>query len=121
MKKAAAYIFLFVYVVIFFKPVTPIIANAISHAFFYSQHMATVHFENGKMHLHKEMIQKAGEENSTKDIGLLKKSQPTEEYISPCSDLNTYPIATNKNNVIMLVSIIYKRSPAITTPPPRFI
>lgn len=121
MKKAAAYIFLFAYIVMLIKPVTPIISDAIAHVFYYSQHMATVHYENGKMHVHQEMMKKAGEENSSKDQGLLKKSQAVDEYVSPGQNVISCFITSIKSSPIFNSSSIYDRSPGITLPPPRFI
>ncbi|MEO7265378.1 MAG: hypothetical protein ABIW38_10715 [Ferruginibacter sp.] len=121
MKKTAAYIFLFVYVVVLCKPITPIISDGIAHAFYYSQHMATVHYENGKMHLHQELIKKACEENSSKDQGLVKKSQATDEYISPGNNQNAIQVICTKISGIMLPGVFINISPDITTPPPRLI
>jgi hypothetical protein len=121
MKKAAAYIFVFAYFVMFLKPVTPILSDTIAHAFYYSQHMATVHYENGKMHVHKEIMQKASAENSSSNQALIKKSQSTDEYVSRGYNLLIYLIPLVKANQIMTTSIICKTSPDITTPPPRFI
>ncbi len=121
MKKTAAYIFLFAYVVLLCKPITPIISDAFAHAFYYSQHMATVHYENGKMHVHQELIKKAGEENSSKDQGLVKKSQATDECISPGNNQNAFQIISTNPSGIMLSGLIINLSPDITTPPPRLI
>ena len=121
MKKAAAYIFLVVYAIMLLKPVTPIISDTIAHALFYSQHMATVHFENGKMHVHKEIMKRAGEENSSTNQGLIKKSQATDEYVSPGHQLITSLVTPTTAYSLMHPCIIYKGSPRISTPPPRFI
>ena len=54
MKKGLLYLLLFSYAVIIFKPVMPTIADTMAHIFWYSHHMATVHYENGKYHVHLE-------------------------------------------------------------------
>lgn len=37
----------------------PILKDVVAHTFFKMQHMATVHYENGKYHVHTEMAEKA--------------------------------------------------------------
>jgi hypothetical protein len=43
------------------KPVLPIIKDGISHLLYEQKHIATVHYEKGKYHLHVELV------NATKD------------------------------------------------------
>ncbi|MEO6406592.1 MAG: hypothetical protein ABIY51_05790 [Ferruginibacter sp.] len=121
MKKTAAYFFLFTYVIILCKPIGPVITDAIAHAFYYSQHIATVHYENGKMHVHKELMEKAGEESSSKDHCLIKKCQATDEYFSAGNELTTYRITSIKPSGITLPGVILNLSPRIITPPPRLM
>ncbi len=52
MKKPVAYIFLIAYSVLLLRPAIPFVADVMAHAFWYSQHIATVHYENGKYHVH---------------------------------------------------------------------
>ncbi|HSZ84725.1 MAG TPA: hypothetical protein VK787_01770 [Puia sp.] len=59
MKKALIYIVLFSYTLIIIRPTVPIIADIIAHTFWYSQHIATVHFENGKYHVHYQSMNEA--------------------------------------------------------------
>lgn len=55
MKKYFIYIFLFVYAFIQLKPLTAVVKDVIAHTFFKVQHMASVHYENGRYHLHTEL------------------------------------------------------------------
>ena len=64
MKKAVLYILLFSYTSLLLQPLLPYIADATAHAFWYSQHMATVHYQNGKYHVHKESVSMAKKSNS---------------------------------------------------------
>ena len=59
MKKALIYIILFSYTLMLVRPTVPFIADVIAHTFWYSQHIATVHFENGKYHVHYQYINEA--------------------------------------------------------------
>lgn len=61
MKKEFATFLLLCYALVLFKPVVPVLADAFAHIFMEERHTATVHFENGRYHLHLEV--KAASEN----------------------------------------------------------
>ena len=64
------------------KPVLPYISDSINHIFFYAKHMATVHYENGKYHVHYETAKHAREEGPAKTPGNnSKKDTATNEYV----------------------------------------
>lgn len=73
MKKLLLYILLFCYTVVTFKPVLPFMSDFVGHAFFYAHHMATVHYENGKYHVHYEVIKDVKEESTDKTPGPASK------------------------------------------------
>lgn len=54
MNKLLLYLLLFSYTTVIVKPVLPTISDTIAHIFWYSQHMATVHYEHGQYHVHIE-------------------------------------------------------------------
>ena len=62
------------------KPALPYVSDFVAHVLFYQQHMATVHFENGKYHVHKEVVKDIKEENSGKNSLPEKKKNTTEEH-----------------------------------------
>ena len=65
-----------------FKPVLPYVSDAIGHVFFYAHHMATVHYENGKYHVHYQTAKEAKEENSDKTSNnSLKKDNSANEHV----------------------------------------
>lgn len=64
-KKALALLMLGVYLFGLIKPAVPLVKDLLAHTFFKTQHMATVHFENGRYHLHLEMKEDA-KSNDTK-------------------------------------------------------
>ena len=82
MKKAALYFLLFSYAMVILKPVAPYVSDAVDHIFYYSQHMATVHYENGKMHVHKEIVNNAKENQSAKELPASKKDNSANDHIS---------------------------------------
>lgn len=82
MKKTLLYIVLFTYASMMCKPVLPYMVDIIAHTFYYKSHLATVHFENGKLHVHKEILQETEkEQQSGKPQHLKMDNQPT-DYIN---------------------------------------
>jgi hypothetical protein len=55
MKKQLAMLLLVCYAFALFKPVAPVIADMLAHTFWESDHVATVHYENGEYHMHIEV------------------------------------------------------------------
>lgn len=97
MKQVALYIILFSYTLVILKPVTPYISDAVAHVFFYAQHMATVHYQNGKFHVHREIIDNA------------KKTASDKESESPSSkkqnSANDHIVLAQRHQVINLSSV----------------
>ncbi len=105
MKKLLLYITLLSYAVVMFKPVLPYINDVISHTFFYAHHMATVHYENGKYHVHYEVARDIKEEKSDKSTSSnLKKDNLTNEYLVPSSSQNNFIIADLATTYLLLPS-----------------
>jgi hypothetical protein len=102
MKKLLLSILLMCYTVVMFKPVLPYISDFIGHVFFYTQHMATVHYENGNYHVHYETAKDAKEEKSDKSpFSSSKKDNAGNEHI----------IAIVKQPAIFIAAVITKYPP----------
>lgn len=82
MKKIALYIILFSYTTILLNPVAPYIADMVAHSFYLNQHIATVHYENGKLHVHKEVKEKAAKEEPAKQSPSSKKNNSANDHIN---------------------------------------
>lgn len=82
MKKLLLHIILFSYAIVMFKPAFPYLNDVIAHALFLQQHMATVHFENGKYHVHAEVNKELQNQSPSKDADLQKKAFSQNEYFS---------------------------------------
>ncbi len=93
MKKLLLHILLLSYAVVIFKPVLPFVNDCIGHVFFYAHHMATVHFENGKYHVHYETAKDAKDERSDKYTTASKKDNLTSEHI--VTTIKTTPFICN--------------------------
>jgi hypothetical protein len=72
MKKIITYLLLFTFSTMLLKPAMPYVTDVLAHSFWYANHMSTVHFENGKYHIHKEAIDIAKKTNQEKNTTLLK-------------------------------------------------
>lgn len=81
MKKGLLYLLLIIYAFSIVKPTLPFIYNAVSHAFFYQHHIATVHKVNGKLHVHHEFIKESKKENSRNNSADFKKLIPADEHL----------------------------------------
>ena len=121
MKKLLLYIVFVSYAIVMVKPALPYMSDFIGHIIFYKQHMATVHFENGKYHVHKEVVKDIKEENSNKNsLPEKKKSSTQYEYVaivnkqsSQTTDLlsTAYSIYLKQSNSSPYIAYNY--------PPPR--
>lgn len=68
--------------VVMLKPLLPYVGDFVNHVFFYAQHMSTVHMENGKMHIHKEIVDNAKKQASQKELPSSKKDNSANDHIS---------------------------------------
>lgn len=84
LKRTLLYALLFFYLAVQLKPVTAIVQDFIAHTFFKMQHMATIHYENGKYHLHTELETISKEESgTTKNKALnIEKQETNPQHIS---------------------------------------
>ena len=82
MRKVLLYLLLFSYITIICKPVLPALSDAVAHIFWYSEHMATVHYEHGKYHVHYEYQQAVKNEYPGKDTSLPKSSDIVSEHLA---------------------------------------
>lgn len=53
---------LFIYVFALLKPLTPILSDFLAHTFWQQDHITSVHFENGKYHMHVELAKEIKEQ-----------------------------------------------------------
>lgn len=80
MKKALLYLLLFTYSVNLVKPVLPYVKDTISHIFWYAEHMATVHYENGTCHVHYEALAAAKKNDPEKSSPVPKTGKEVSEH-----------------------------------------
>ena len=97
MKKALLYHLLFSYLTVVVKPVLPTISDTIAHIFWYSEHMATVHYEHGKYHVHMEYTEAAKKGYPEKN-NVLREDESLSFHLSTVHtyDFTVYARVTNK-------------------------
>lgn len=81
MKNFLLYLFFFTYSASILKPVVPYLSDLIAHSFYYAEHVKTVHFENGKYHVHHELVRQAQKNTGDENGGYLKKISLPDEHL----------------------------------------
>ena len=121
MKKGILYIILFSYSVIMLKPVIPYVSDTIAHIFWYSKHMATVHYVDGKFHVHKAVMEEEKKNGADKNPYSVKKEQSQSDHLISFIK----PIVFKK--IILNIYFNIYSSPLVLAdlkndyPPPKFV
>jgi hypothetical protein len=119
MKQLALYIILFSYSMVMLKPVSPYISDAAEHIFNYTKHMTTIHYENGKYHVHKDLVNEAKKNNPAKENGTAKKENSANDHIVMLQKLPTGFLPVNMARQISTKSRLLNNYLAGEYPPPR--
>jgi hypothetical protein len=80
-QKGLIYLLFIVYSLSLVKPLLPVISDTIAHVFWYSQHLATVHFEKGKYHLHLAVMKASNEKQNGQSVPLAKVGFDVSEHL----------------------------------------
>lgn len=86
MKRQVATLLLVCYSALLLRPLLPVLEDFTAHIFWNSEHMATVHYENGKYHVHVE-IAKAEENSSNSSKSLIKQIEPLTFHLTTVTEL----------------------------------
>ena len=118
MKNTLLYLLLFTYSASILKPAMPYLSDAIAHTFYFAEHVKTVHFENGKYHVHNELVRQAQKNTGNENDGSIKKgSFPDEHLIATNSALPVNPSFYNNYSLHILHSILPVCRNAVFSPP----
>lgn len=118
-KRTLVYALLYVYSFGLLKPIVPVVNDVIAHTFYKLEHMATVHYENGKYHLHAEIA------SEVPDNGEPKSSSAASVYEVLANHVYTGTIKLNSELSVSQTIIhsqtqhtldVFIKSP---TPPPK--
>ena len=120
LKKGIVYTFLCIYSFALLKPVMPIVNDVIAHTFYKMQHLATVHFENGKYHVHTELTNDADQQKGD------QKETSSGIYETLANHMNSSgAFEFNIYSTIRSTTILYKTQHPVAvfienpTPPPE--
>lgn len=119
MKQIALYTILFAYCMVMLKPVTPYITDTIAHIFYKAKHIATVHYENGKYHVHKEVTATAKKDAAQNQVPAAKKDNSTVEHIFLTQTVKFLPGPYKINYPALVTPHLISSHPATELPPPR--
>ncbi|MDQ3111191.1 MAG: hypothetical protein M3R17_14965 [Bacteroidota bacterium] len=116
MKKQIAILLLLCYSLALVKPLAPALSDLFAHSFWKTEHLASVHYENGKYHLHIDM-EKAGKEDPQNNP---KKASEKNDFVhlNPVFEENFIP--GNLTGLILACKQAIHSSPyrLIPSPPP---
>lgn len=120
MRVPIAYYLMLLYVTVMFKPLVPIVSNAISHTFYEAIHIATVHAIFGSNHLEKELCDTADNANSKPQNSINTEDQvplyvSTNEYVFDC-----YFNKTDKDYFYLKLCSLTPGFISKNFPPPKF-
>ena len=83
MKKILVHIILVAYVMALFRPAIAIAQDFLAHTFWKIAHISTVHYENGKYHLHQELANDASQQkNTSKDANTVSQYQKLANHLA---------------------------------------
>jgi len=101
------------------KPVSPFITDTVEHIFNYTQHMASVHYENGTYHVHKELVDDEKKNNLSKEASASKKDNSANDHIVIQQKLTASFLSTSISFQISSASKLINNYLAADYPPPR--
>jgi UDP-N-acetylglucosamine:LPS N-acetylglucosamine transferase len=119
-KRTFIYALLCVYALGLLKPIVPVVNDAIAHTFYKLEHISTVHYEDGKYHLHAELEQEAND--MKKEAG---NTVPSSAYEALSNHINNDMFKINSYFTISQIINSYKTQVTlgvltkISTPPPQ--
>ncbi|MGZ4033872.1 MAG: hypothetical protein ACXVP4_03330 [Bacteroidia bacterium] len=119
-KKFVVYTFLYIYAFGLIKPIMPIVNDVIAHTFYKMEHLATVHFENGKYHVHAELATEAGKQNNdAKGSNQFSSNETLASHI--INKKIEFKIYSSSTSIIITSKKLHLPDAYIqrTTPPPK--
>ena len=102
------------------KPIVPVVEDVVAHTFFKINHIASVHYENGKYHLHSELVADAKDsKNKSKETSSTFKNETLQNHtLINILSINFFSSYSPK---IPIAGILFPASidGALNTPPPQ--
>ena len=108
------------------KPILPFASDFIAHTFNEFDHVATVHFENGKYHVHAEVVNDSKSKNSDSEAPVTETDLKTDLHCAPeiIVTLSEHPFFDHKTSIKIAVhshAFLNRRSVSPNYPPPQVL
>lgn len=92
MKRQVSTLLFVCYAALLLRPLIPVLADGLAHILWKTEHLATVHYENGKYHVHVEVAK--NEENSKNSTNsFAKQIEPLNLHLT--TDKGFFGLALN--------------------------
>jgi hypothetical protein len=119
-KKVIVYALLCVYSFALLKPLMPIANDIIAHTFYKIEHISTIHYENGRYHLHAELSEDNTKNNTSQSSTPISLYETLANHISLLEDKSS----VNQGLVISFLTSHQTKHPLRafvknTSPPPK--
>ena len=85
LMRDVSYLVLFSYILLIFNSAVPIFSDIVAHTFWEKQHLLTVHKENGKYHVHFQVLNMEKQAAKDKSSGSSKSNSDDQTHIVPFS------------------------------------
>ncbi|MBI3719536.1 MAG: hypothetical protein HY252_13210 [Sphingobacteriales bacterium] len=118
MKQAAVYYLFLIYIMAMCKPILPLVNDMLAHTFYEAEHIATVHQQYGKNHLHND-LKEASKENSNNNTAIVKASEPVSVHIFYEGSTLSRPFLMIEHSFFYLPKTLLTPEEDIITPPPQ--
>ena len=119
MRETLLYLLLFTYSASILKPAMPYLTDALAHTFYYAEHVKTVHFENGKYHVHNELIKQNNQNNADDTNTELKKISLPDDHLALPAPLNFFSFSSSFDYAVIIVSSNLQVFKDVPYAPPR--
>ncbi len=103
------------------KPLAVIVEDVLAHTLWKAQHLATVHYENGRYHIHQELSDISEKQNKS-----AQEKAPSSEKMNENTVQNVHELIFNfqTNSILIPVSIHQTQNvlagfTSINSPPPK--
>ena len=103
------------------KPVLPYVSDLLAHVFWYSDHMATMHYENGKFHVHLQSSEAAKADYPGKVPNTFKSEVSVGDHLPVLIQENQNKLTFSRHYSHPKEFFFSCEKPGYDYPPPRIV
>ena len=119
MKTIVAHYLLLIYITAVCKPVLPLVNDLLAHTFWKTEHIITVHHENGKDHVHHELKKISDQNNEDANSPAPKSSESVSVHILLKNNYDLPYNATSEHKHLIRSYSLLSTFLELNTPPPK--